>query len=86
MNKKQQFLTEVQTAIIIWYVSKDRNRPADAMGAMLRALMDLDEAHYAATRIPPNMSANEAACKFVEFRFEQNKEPGYKPASWMMRG
>jgi hypothetical protein len=82
MNKKQQFITEVQTAIIIWHTLKDKNKPANAM---CFALIELNDAYYAADRIPAAMTAHEAACEYIKFRLEQNKESGYRPASWMMR-
>ena len=83
MTKQQQFITEVQTAIII---RKILENPGAGHKAMWPALINMDDAFYASERIPEDMTAHMAACQWLEAIFEDNKEEGYKKPQWMMRG
>lgn len=87
--KKFQFITEVQTALINNAINvsldadaKERRHIFSATGT----LINMDDAFYAAERIPKNLSAHEAACSFVGFVCENLREPGRRVPSWFARG
>jgi hypothetical protein len=80
MDKKQQFITEVQTGVIIRCIM-DKSEPGK--GAMYSALVHMDSAFLVADQIPKDMTANEAAVIFLAFRFDDSKEPGYKMPDWL---
>jgi hypothetical protein len=81
MDKKQQFITEVQTGLILRYLGDGKS----GHKAMWHALINLDDAFYAAERIPSNMTAHKAACEFLEFIFKDSKDPEPTYASWFLR-
>jgi hypothetical protein len=81
MDKKHQFIIEVQTGLIIRHILQN---VGNGRKAMYSALIALDDAFYAADRIPDDVSAHEAACHWLEHRFGDNKEPGYHAPSWLM--
>ena len=65
--KKFQFITEVQTALIANAINVSRHDEEgkerhNYSGTGL--LIHMDDAFYAAERIPKNLSAHEAACQF----------------------
>ncbi|GLK88062.1 hypothetical protein [Pseudomonas turukhanskensis] len=65
--KKFQFISEVQTALIANAINvakhdEDSTQKHDYSGTGL--LIDMDNAFYAAERIPSGMTAHEAACQF----------------------
>ncbi len=65
--KKFQFITEVQTALLANAINVSRHdeegvKRAEYSGTGL--LISMDDAFYAAERIPENMSAHQAACDF----------------------
>ncbi|NJL81962.1 MAG: hypothetical protein HC890_01390 [Chloroflexaceae bacterium] len=77
--KKFQFIIEVQTALINNAVNlsleadaKEQRHIFSATGA----LMTMDEAFYAAERIPENLSAHEAAHEFVYWYLDNLRETG----------
>ncbi|MDY6930111.1 MAG: hypothetical protein SWN10_23940 [Pseudomonadota bacterium] len=87
--KKFQFITEVQTALINNAINvsldsdaRDRRHIFSATGT----LINLDDAFYAAERIPTDMSAHEAACEFVGFVCENLREEGEQVPAWFARG
>jgi len=68
--KKFQFITEVQTALInnatnlaLEEDAKKNRHEFSATGTLIK----MDDAFYAAERIPASLSAHEAACQFVHF-------------------
>ena len=68
--KKFQFIIEVQTALINNAINRSLDEDAIAKRAQFSAtgtLINMDDAFYAADRIPENMSAHEAANEFVHF-------------------
>ena len=86
--KKFQFITEIQTALISNAINisleddaKQRRHIFSATGT----LINMDDAFYAAERIPPDMSAHEAACEFVCFVCENLKKKGTKVPHWFAR-
>ena len=81
MDKENQFITEVQTGIIIHFIKKRNNRTK----TIWSALGFMDDAFRAGKLIPKNKTAHKAACEFLEFIFEDHEEPGYKPPNWLTR-
>lgn len=86
--KKFQFITEVQTALVTNAVNlsleadaKERRHIFSATGT----LINMDDAFYAADRIPVNLTAHQAACEFVEFACENLREQGAKVPNWFQR-
>lgn len=86
--KKFQFITEVQTALIANAINlslesdaKERRHIFSATGT----LINMDDAFYAAERIPENLSAHEAACQFVEFACQNLRPEAAKVPHWFQR-
>jgi hypothetical protein len=65
-TKQQQFITTVQTAMIVTYSSGYYDDKHD-IGPMSNVLSGMDDAFHAAQNIPSDMTASEAACEFMEF-------------------
>jgi len=86
--KKFQFITEVQTAIInnaINFSLNDDAREKRHIFSATGTLINMDEAFYAAERIPDDMSAHKAACEFVGFMCENLRKEGDKVPRWFQR-
>ncbi len=86
--KKFQFITEVQTALINKAINVSLEADAKSRRHIFSAtgtLINMDDAFYAAERIPAGMSAHEAACQFVEFVCENIREPGETVPHWFAR-
>lgn len=83
MEKSEIFLREVHSALIIRRIL---DNPGAGHKAMWHALTNMDDAQYASERIPEDMTAHKAACQFLEFVFEDSKDPDYSPPLWFMRG
>lgn len=83
MTKQDQFITEVQTGIIIRSILD--NHPDARHKALWPALISMDDAFYASTRIPEKISAHEAACQFLEFVFEDKKGESYQTPTWFLK-
>ena len=66
MNKQQQFITEVQTGVILRYLGDN----VGGHKAMWEGLIDMDDAFYASERIPEDITAHQAACQFLSFKFK----------------
>jgi hypothetical protein len=81
MNKREQFLIEVQTGVIVRSIKSELN----AEQSMWEALIHMDDAFNASRKIPKNMEAHEAACEFLEFIFKDNKERSYAPPAWLQK-
>lgn len=86
--KKFQFITEVQTALIANAINlsieddaKERRHIFSATGVLIA----MDDAFYAAERIPEDMSAHEAACDFISFICENLKEVNAQLPHWFAR-
>jgi len=86
--KKFQFITEVQTALIANAINlsleedaKERRHIFSANGT----LINMDDAFYAAERIPKNISAHEAACEFVNFMCENLQATNTNDLRWFNR-
>jgi hypothetical protein len=74
MDKKQQFITMVQTAVITRYVCD----PGDGSAPMARpmwSIQHMENAFAVAAQIPPDVTAREAAEAFVRWLFNQPLEP-----------
>lgn len=77
--KKFQFITEVQTTLINNAINLSLDEDAKERRHILSAtatLINMDDAFYAAERIPKNMTAHEAACEFIYFACENLREIG----------
>lgn len=86
--KKFQFITEVQTALIANAINLSLEANAKEQRHIFSAtgtLINMDDAFYAAERIPPNLSAHEAACEFVEFACKNLREDNAKVPLWFAR-
>lgn len=86
--KKFQFITEVQTALINNAINVSLSEDAIKNRHIFSAtgtLGNMDEAFYAAERIPADMSAHQAACEFVGFMCENLREEGEKVPRWFQR-
>lgn len=87
--KKFQFITEVQTALINNAINTSLNEDAKENRHIFSAtgtLINMDNAFYAAERIPEEMSAHTAACEFIGFVCENLREEGATCPSWFLRG
>lgn len=87
--KKFQFITEVQTALINNAINLSINSDAKEKRHIFSAtgtLISMDDAFYAAERIPKNMTAHEAACEFIGFTCDNIREEGAKVPTWFARG
>lgn len=87
--KKFQFITEVQTALINNAINTSLNEDAKENRHIFSAtgtLINMDNAFYAAERIPEEMSAHKAACEFIGFVCENLREEGAMCPSWFLRG
>ncbi|MBN1007794.1 hypothetical protein [Amphritea pacifica] len=86
--KKFQFITEVKTALI----NNAINLSLDDSAAENRhvfsttgTLGKMDDAFYAADRIPNDMSAHQAACEFIGFICENLRSESMATPSWFTR-
>jgi hypothetical protein len=73
MDKEAQFITLVQTALLSKYISA----PGDGTVPMARAMWAIEhmsDAFRVAERIPPDVTATEAAESFVRWMFKQPLE------------
>jgi hypothetical protein len=82
--KKFQFITMVQTALI--HNTINMSLEDDIKSSQKRhnvsvtvSLIRMDDAFYAAERIPEDKTATEAACEFVDFICENLWKDGKKP-------
>lgn len=86
--KKFQFITEVQTALINNAINVSLNDDARSKRHIFSAtgtLINMDDAFYAAERIPANKSAHEAAVEFVAFVCENLRKQGDQVPTWFQR-
>lgn len=87
--KKFQFITEVQTALLANAINlslePDKALSQRHIFSAAGMLGHMDDAFYAAERIPPNLTANEAAWEFVGFACKNLREPGDKVPTWFQR-
>jgi hypothetical protein len=88
MDKAQQFIAMVQTVFLANAVNRalgpnalDRRAEFSASGA----LIFMNEALDAATKIPANMSPAEAAESFAGWMLQSLREPGDRVPSWFAR-
>ncbi|MCK5609147.1 hypothetical protein KAR91_45150 [Candidatus Pacearchaeota archaeon] len=79
MEKKDQFLMEVQTGVIIRGLKSEENGAT----SMYLSISKMNDAYFAADRIPAELTAHEAACNFLEFVYEDTKDGN--PPSWCLR-
>lgn len=69
-EKRQQFITMVQTAVITRYVCE----PGDGSAPIARpmwSVQHMEDAFAVAANIPPDITAREAAESFVRWLFHQ---------------
>lgn len=86
--KRYQFITEVQTALITNAINLSLEEDAKKNRHIFSAtgtLINMDDAFYAAERIPENLTAHEAACQFVEFACDNLRASGQLPKHWFAR-
>ena len=86
--KKFQFITEVQTALIANAINVSLEEDAKKKRHIFSAtgtLIKMDDAFYAAERIPANMPAHVAACEFIGFCCENLRESGQSVSAWFQR-
>lgn len=86
--KKFQFITEVQTALINNAVNVSLNDDAIEKRHIFSAtgtLIHMDDAFYAAERIPENKTAHKAAVEFVGFVCENLRDEDDDLPTWFQR-
>jgi hypothetical protein len=86
--KKFQFITEVQTAVINNATNLTLSEGATEKKHIFSAtgtLALMDDAFYAADRIPVNLTAHEAACQFVSYMCENLRAPDAELPHWFAR-
>jgi hypothetical protein len=86
--KKFQFITEVQTALIanaINLSTEEDNKERRHIFSATGTLINMDDAFYAAERIPKGMSAHEAACEFINFACQNLQEANAEVPNWFAR-
>ena len=81
--KIYQFITEVQTAMIVFH-SSEHYKGKD-IGPISDVLIGLDDAFHAAQNIPESMTAHEAACEYVEFWQADPSESNQFLKPWISR-
>jgi hypothetical protein len=81
VNKQQHFIIAVQTGVIIRSTLEPRESPVNTM---YHAMGLIDEAVRAASRIPEELSANEAACEILGYLYDMPHRES-DPDSWFMR-
>lgn len=82
--KIYQFITEVQTAMIVFHCSGHYERKK--IGPISDILIGLDDAFDAARNIPTDMTAHQAACEYVEFWKAPPGESDKFLKAWIARG
>lgn len=87
--KKFQFITEVQTAVInnatnLTFNNDDAKNIRHIFSAT-GTLSIMDDAFYAAERIPSDLTAHEAACDFCGYMLENLKEDNSDVPYWFAR-
>lgn len=88
-QKRLDFLITVQTVLINNAINVSLNDDAIEKRAFFSAtgtLINMDDALYAADRIPESMTAYEAAHSFVCFACKNLREEGARVPSWFARG
>jgi len=88
-QKRFDFLITVQTVLINNAINISLNDDAIENRHMFSAtgtMINMDNALYAADRIPENMSAYQAANSFLSFVCENLREEGAVVPSWFARG
>ena len=86
--KRFQFITEVQTALIANAINVSLEDDAKVRRHIFSAtgtLINMDDAFYAADRIPKNLSAHEAAAEFIGFVCENLRDEDAKVPLWFAR-
>jgi hypothetical protein len=53
---------------------------------MYHAVTVIEDAEYAAERIPPTISATQAACQFLEHFYKDAPETDVPKPKWFLRG
>jgi hypothetical protein len=74
VDKADQFIKLVETAVLTKYICD----PGDGTVPMARpmwAIEHMDDAYKVASRIPPDITAREAAEAFVRWLFSAPREP-----------
>jgi len=79
-DKQQQFITEVQTGVIIRMLSE---KDLPKINRVYEGLIHMDDAYYAAERIPEDITAHKAACQYLGWKFEDDEDT--LPPSWALR-
>jgi len=64
MNKRERFITMVQTGLVVHYIKKANDN--NTLGCHEGAIDHLELAYQVADNIPTNVSAAEAAKKFLD--------------------
>lgn len=95
--KKFQFITMVQTALIKNMLDLESQRVRPELGesdndersgkTVMLTLIDMDDAFYAAERIPEGKRSCEAAYEFMLFACENLRPDGYvhDPSAWYIK-
>ena len=73
MDKQQQFITMVQTAITTKYVC-DTGDGSCPMSRPMWSIEHMEDAFFVAPHIPPDVTAREAAEAFIRWAFHQPLE------------
>lgn len=88
-QKRFDFLITVQTVLINNAINVSLNDDANEKRHIFAAtstMINMDDALYAADRIPENMTAYQAANSFLTFACENLREEGAVVPSWWARG
>ena len=75
MNREQQFILMVQTALITKYACD----PGDGTVPLARPMWSIEhmeDAFRVAPTIPPDITPKEAAEAFIRWAFQADREPG----------
>ena len=86
--EKFQFVTEVQTALInhaINRILEDDAKEKRHIFSATGTLINMDDAFYAAERIPRGKSAHEAASEFVGFVCDESYDSRVNAPTWFAR-
>lgn len=79
MTKEQQFITEVQTALTIYYLKKE----GTLGNAVWCSLISMDKAFQLSQKIPENLSAHKAACDFITHMLDTDEGTKHDIPAWL---
>ena len=75
MDKRAQFITMVQTALLVKYATEDVRDHTAPLARPMWAVSHLEDAFAVAENLHPDVSAREAAEAFIRWTFQHTLEP-----------